>query len=93
VIDDRRGARVEPVELPELAAPEPADCGDAVEAVKRALDALPPSHKALFLLVRFHGMTIAEAGEVVGLTAGSAKVTLLRVQRRVGEMLNGKVNV
>ena len=91
VIDERRGAKAEHVELPDLPAPEPLDCGDAVEAVKRALDALPPPHKALFLLVRFHGLSIAEAGGVVGLTPGSAKVTLLRVQRRLGEIL-GRVN-
>jgi RNA polymerase sigma-70 factor, ECF subfamily len=95
VIDDRR-ADVAHAELPDVEAPAPPDTGDRAEtldAVKRALDALSPAHRTLFLLVRYHGMRIAEAGEVVGLTPGSAKVTLLRAQRRVGQFLAGKVSV
>src|SRR5262245_33532631 len=54
VIDARRTA-VEHEELPDLAAPAPHETDDTIEVVKRALDALPPAHKSLFLLVRFHG--------------------------------------
>ncbi len=90
VVDQGRAkAPFEP--LPDVPAPAAEDRTEQVEAVKRALAGMSEAHRSLFLLVRFSGMRIAEAGAVVGLTAGSAKVTLLRVQRRLGEIL-GRVN-
>ena len=90
--DERRRPRtlvpltddVEPVAAPARSAPE-AD--EAAGLVRRAIGDLPANHRQLFLLVRFHGMRIAEAAATVGLTPGSAKVTLFRIQAQIGTRL------
>ena len=54
---------------------------------RRVIHDLPEKHRQLFLLVRFHRMRIAEAAAAVGLTPGSAKVTLFRIQTEIGSRL------
>lgn len=93
--DDRRALqrRGRPVELDAAAGvPEPGAHGteEAAEAagrVKEALTRVSPRHRQLFTLVRFQGLAIAEAARVVGMTPPAAKVTLFRIQRKIGERL------
>jgi RNA polymerase sigma-70 factor (ECF subfamily) len=89
VLDDRRAAsRRRAVELTEEAASvEPEPPSEDAETLRRALDALPPRHKALVLLVRFHGMKVADAAAAVGLSPASGKVTLFRILRRLGGLI------
>jgi RNA polymerase sigma-70 factor (ECF subfamily) len=72
-----------------MAAPN----GRALEAqetmamIREAIDALPPAHRKLFLLVRFQGLSLAEAAAAVGLKPGSAKVELFRIAQKLGRAL------
>ncbi len=89
VIDDRR--RLRPTaELQDVAAANRESHGEELEILLRALDELPPQHKTLFLLVRYHDLKVAEAAEAAGLSPASGKVTLFRIQKKLGEMI-GKV--
>ena len=89
VIDDRR--RSKPVlVLTDVAAAPRESHREEIEILTRALDELPPQHKALFLLVRYHEMKVADAAEAAGLSPASGKVTLFRIQKKLGELL-GKV--
>lgn len=86
VIDDRRAKRTAP-EATEVAVMPAESRQEELEILWRALDELPAAHKALFLMVRYHGMPVAEAAEAAGLSRASGKVTLFRIQKRLGELL------
>lgn len=90
VADERRKPR-SAISLPdEVESPTTkrgSDSEDISAVVRRAVDSLPERHRQLFLLVRYHQMRIAEAARVVGLTPGSAKVTLFRIQQQIGSQL------
>jgi len=60
---------------------------DEVDRVNAALQQVGARHRQLFTLVRFQGMPIAEAAQVVGMTASAAKVTLFRTTKRIRELL------
>jgi RNA polymerase sigma-70 factor (ECF subfamily) len=60
---------------------------EEVDCVKAALEHVGPRHRQLFALVRFQGMPIAEAAQMVGMTPSAAKVTLFRTTKRIGELL------
>ena len=64
-----------------------AERSDTAATVRRAVQTLPEPSRTLFLLVRFQGMTIADAAKSVGVKATSAKVILFRAQRKVGAEL------
>jgi RNA polymerase sigma-70 factor (ECF subfamily) len=89
--DDRRAAlrRGQASVIPEAqpaVEPEPG-AGEQVARVKEALGQVASNHRQLFTLVRFQGMSIAEAAKVVGMTPAAAKVTLFRTTKRIGELL------
>lgn len=86
----RRGRRAELDEAMAATGPvahEAVERTEAVDRVKEALARVAPNHRLLFTLVRFQGLSIAQAAEVVGMTPPAAKVTLFRVQKRIGELL------
>jgi RNA polymerase sigma-70 factor (ECF subfamily) len=88
--DERRSAarRSPPAALTEamtVAAEAPADRGETLDRLRAALDGLPARHRALFTLARFQGLSIAEAAAAVGMSPAAAKVTLFRIQKKVGE--------
>ncbi len=92
--DDRRSAlrRGPSAALPEAVSGEPAlhegvERMEALDRVKEALDRVPAHHRTLFTLVRFQGLSIAEAARAVGMTPQAAKVTLFRTQKKVGEFV------
>ncbi|HVE41133.1 MAG TPA: sigma-70 family RNA polymerase sigma factor [Planctomycetota bacterium] len=82
----RRGATTEIRETMLVAEPETGG-GEDVDRVKEALGRVAPNHRQLFTLVRFQGLSIAEAAKAVGMTPAAAKVTLFRTTKRIGEML------
>jgi RNA polymerase sigma-70 factor (ECF subfamily) len=83
----RRGPVAELHEAMLVDIPQPSR-QDEVDRVKVALDQVPPRHRQLFALVRFQGLAIAEAAQVVGMTPAAAKVTLFRTTKRIGELLS-----
>jgi RNA polymerase sigma-70 factor (ECF subfamily) len=88
IADERRRARSAVSLSDDIAAPAAKTLeSDVAGLVRRAVEGLPEKHRQLFLLVRFHQMKIAEAAGVVGLTPGSAKVTLFRLQSQIGSHL------
>ena len=65
----------------------PVEQAEDLQRVREVLDTVAPTHRQLFTLVRFGGMTIADAAKVAGLTPSFAKLTLYRVHRKIGEKL------
>jgi RNA polymerase sigma-70 factor (ECF subfamily) len=82
----RRGTTSEIHEGMLVVEPEPGTDED-VDRVKAALGQVAPNHRQLFTLVRFQGMSIAEAAQAVGMTPAAAKVTLFRTTRKIGELV------
>jgi RNA polymerase sigma-70 factor (ECF subfamily) len=62
----------------DAAADDLLDAGELARKVQRRLELLPIAQRNAFELVRFEGLSHAEAGEVLGMTASSVK---LRVHR------------
>jgi RNA polymerase sigma-70 factor (ECF subfamily) len=52
--------------------------GDAADAVRRAVDALPESQRVVIHLNRFEGMTFGEIATVLGTTEGAIKLRAFR---------------
>jgi len=89
--DERRAAKrlgttLEIREAMLVTGPE-AGRSEEVDRVKEALGQIAPNHRQLFTLVRFQGLSIAEAALAVGMTPAAAKVTLFRITKRIGEIL------
>jgi len=82
----RRGATTEIRESMRVVDTEPVGT-DEIDRVKEALGQVAPNHRQLFTLVRFQGLSIAEAARAVGMTPAAAKVTLFRTTKRIGELL------
>lgn len=89
--DDRRKAqrRGPTSEIREamLVVDPPQGRNEDLDRVKDALGQVAPNHRQLFTLVRFQGLSIAEAAKTVGMTPAAAKVTLFRTTKRIGEIL------
>jgi RNA polymerase sigma factor (sigma-70 family) len=71
-VDQLRGAarRPDPVrELPEVAAPEPADD----EELRAALDTLPPKQRGAVIYRHLAGLSYAEVGKLLGSNATAAR--------------------
>src|SRR6185436_10886333 len=82
----RRGAVTAIQESMLVVEPEPGR-GEELDRVKEALGHVAPNHRQLFTLVRFQGLSIADAARAVGMTPAAAKVTLFRTTKRIGELL------
>lgn len=89
VADEKRRGRSAVALTDEIAAPggRSPDSNEVAGLVRRMIEGLPEKHRQLFLLVKYQRMRIAEAAGVVGLTPGSAKVTLFRIQTQIGLQL------
>jgi RNA polymerase sigma-70 factor (ECF subfamily) len=87
---DQRRRPPAPLEEDVVAADPPQGTLEGSEVagrVRAALARMSASHRQLFTLVRFQGLTIAEAAPLVGMTPAAAKVTLFRTSKRIGELL------
>jgi len=89
ITDEKRRGRSAVALSDEIAAPggRSPESSEVAGLVRRAVEGLPEKHRQLFLLVKYQRMRIAEAAGVVGLTPGSAKVTLFRIQTQIGLQL------
>jgi RNA polymerase sigma factor (sigma-70 family) len=56
-------------------------------SVREALATLPPSHRMVIHLHRFEGLSFAEIGEVLGISAGAARIRAFRAYGVLREKL------
>ena len=74
--------RVETATLAFVAAPSRADHrvreAELVEAIEKAIEALPPRCRETFLLVRQQNLTYAEAAEVLGISVKAVEMNMVR---------------
>ncbi len=61
--------------------------------VRRLLDALPPSYRAVLLLHDLHGMSGREIGAQLGCTLATAKIRLHRARRRLEAALRASCDL
>jgi RNA polymerase sigma factor (sigma-70 family) len=82
-----RRARLERLSVtssPAAREPDPPDrSADTTDRIRDALLTLPHKQRALVVLYYYEDRPLTEAGELLGLTAGSAKVALHRARRRL----------
>ena len=82
-----RRARLERLSVTTSPAAREADLSDrsaeSADRVRDALLTLPHKQRALVVLYYYEDRPLTEAGELLGLTAGSAKVALHRARRRL----------
>jgi RNA polymerase sigma-70 factor, ECF subfamily len=57
------------------------------EALKRALDALPPKYRTVLVLRDIQHLSIQETAQVLGITEGSVKTRLLRARYQMRDAL------
>jgi len=62
--------------------------GDLLQAINRALSALPTRQRQTFLLREWQGLSVAEAAMALGISEGSIKTHLSRAQARLREVLH-----
>ncbi|HEX4354992.1 MAG TPA: RNA polymerase sigma factor [Polyangiales bacterium] len=58
-----------------------------IHSVRDALDALPPAQRMVVHLHRFEGLSFAEIGEVIGISAGAARIRAFRAYALLRERL------
>lgn len=73
-----------------LPRPDRVADGTLIRAeVERALGALSPNERAVFVLRHFHDQPMREIGESLGIAEGTVKVHLFRAVRRLQKQLHG----
>ena len=78
-----------PIEIPDGADdPEIAlQKKDDAERMREALTALPSNHRQVIDLVYYHGKTVKEVGEVLGIPAATVKTRMFYARRRLAQEL------
>ena len=59
----------------------------ARRTLERAVAALPPSFRTVFVLREVEGMSVEETSEALGIPAATVKTRLLRARRKLQEAL------
>jgi len=98
--DMRRRKRefVRPV-APEELPPRAADPGmspedrELVREVMRCVGELPAHQREIFLLVRYHGFTFAEAAALAGIGLSAAKMAVARAHEKLMRVLSGRLHL
>jgi RNA polymerase sigma-70 factor, ECF subfamily len=83
--EDLRGRAAEP-------GPTPED-RELVGEVMRGLEELPAHQREIFLLVRYHGFTFAEAAAVSGVGLSAAKMAVARAHEKLVRVLAGRLHL
>jgi RNA polymerase sigma-70 factor, ECF subfamily len=81
VQDDEKAARA-----PESTARGPEQAVGArreLDRVRRALESMPTSQREAFILLRFEGLSVSEAAEVLGTTESSVKMRAFRAYEAI----------
>ena len=66
---------------------------ELVREVMRGVEDLPEQQRELFLLVRYHGFTFAEAAALAGVGLSAAKMTVARAQEKLVRVLSGRLHL
>jgi len=66
---------------------------EIVREILRGLDELPTHQRELFLLVRYHGFTFAEAAAVTDVGVSAAKMAVSRAHERLIRILSGRLHL
>lgn len=64
-----------------------AERNELRETVRKAIDALPPHHRAVIVLRDMEGMDYAEMAQALGCSVGSVKLRLFRARRLLKQRL------
>lgn len=83
--------RPEPIDPLEVSASVPGDLGDQVAlaaSVESAMRALPPEDRDALSAVALFGLTYAEAGQALGVPAGTVKSRVFRARRSLATTLD-----
>jgi len=84
-----------PEELPVRAADPgmaPED-RELVREVMRCVEELPAHQREIFLLVRYHGFTFAEAAALAGIGLSAAKMAVARAHEKLVRVLSGRLHL
>lgn len=86
---------VDPADLRDRAADPglPPEDRELVREVLRGLDELPPAQREIFLLVRYHGFTFAEAAGLAGIGLSAAKMAVARAHERLVRILAARLHL
>ncbi|HEV3027572.1 MAG TPA: RNA polymerase sigma factor [Planctomycetota bacterium] len=71
----------------------PAEDRELLREVMRGLDELPSHQRELFLLVRYHGFTFAEAAAVADVGISAAKMAVSRAHEKLIRILSGRLHL
>ncbi|HEY9367128.1 sigma-70 family RNA polymerase sigma factor [Streptomyces sp.] len=94
-IDARRSRLARPAEIGDgalAAAPDPTDVTETAVAaldVRAAVRGLSPEHRAVLVRIYFHGLTVKEAADDLGIPAGTVKSRSHYALRALGRCLPG----
>lgn len=83
--EDLRGRAADPGLAPEDR--------ELVREVMRGIDELPPHQREIFLLVRYHGFTFAEAASLAGVGLSAAKMAVARAHEKLVRVLAGRLHL
>jgi len=71
----------------------PPEDRELVGEVMRGIEELPPHQREIFLLVRYHGFTFAEAAALSGVGVSAAKMAVARAHEKLVRMLAGRLHL
>jgi RNA polymerase sigma-70 factor (ECF subfamily) len=83
--EELRGRAVEPGLPPEDR--------ELVREVMRGIEELPAHQREIFLLVRYHGFTFAEAAAMAGVGLSAAKMAVARAHEKLVRVLSGRLHL
>ncbi len=61
--------------------------------IMRGIEGLPHHQREIFLLVRYHGFTYAEAAFLCGISLSSAKMSVLRAHEKLVRRLKNRIDL
>ncbi len=83
-IDDEAAAAVpDSADTPEVATMKE----DKGAALRRCVDALPEEHRVVIDLAYYHGQSVTEIGEVLGIPVATVKTRMFYARKKLGEAL------
>ncbi|MER8865095.1 sigma-70 family RNA polymerase sigma factor [Mesorhizobium sp. M0751] len=60
---------------------------DKAAALRRFIDAMPEEHRAVIDLAYYHGRSVSEIGEVLGIPVATVKTRMFYARKKLGEAL------